>query len=107
MNGAPAAVLLPLPLPQEMLDHLGITAEQLAKVASLGLSIEDAFARGVVPLPTWLDATSARSYVRDLRQAAAQGLTLADLAKELEEGCTVEEAVKKGTWSEEASAPRS
>jgi hypothetical protein len=103
MSSAAVAARLPLPLPQEMLDHLGVTAEQLDRMTSLGLSLEEAFARGVVTLPVWLDVHSVRSYVRDLRQAAAQGLTLADLATELEEGCTMEEAIKKGMWSDDES----
>lgn len=85
-----------------MLDHLGLTAEHIATIAARGLTLEDALLRSVVPRPAWLEPCWVRSYVTQLRDLAAQGLTLADAAAEMAEpGLTLDEAVKVGWISED------
>jgi len=61
-----------------MLQHLGITAEQLNALGVLGISLQDAVSQGMIALPAWLTPDRFARYLRHLRTIHEMGMTLED-----------------------------
>jgi hypothetical protein len=59
-----------------MLQHLGITPEQLDAIRVLGISLDDAVTRGMIALPAWLSPDRFPQYLRHLRTIHEMGMTL-------------------------------